>query len=61
MTLQYKNYFIIYEMKNGKVVISRATADGNFQCSYGGETFASVEALKKAIDNGLWGIGHFKK
>lgn len=61
MTLRYKNYFIQYEERAGKIVVSRATADGNFQCSYGGETFSSVDELKRAIDNGLCGIGHFKK
>ena len=60
MTLQYKNYFIQYEERAGKIVVSRATADGNFLCSYGGESFSSVDELKRANDNGLWGIGRFK-
>lgn len=60
MSLTYKNYFIRYRIEDGKVVVTSAIADWNFTCSNGGETFDSVDDLKRAIDNGLWAIGRGK-
>ena len=60
-SFQYKNYLVLYEIKNGKVVLLSAVADGNFTCSYGGKTFDPVEDLKKYIDSGVWDIGPVKR
>ena len=60
-SFRYKNYFVQYEVKDGKVVLSSAVADGNFICSYGGKTFDSVEDLKKYIDSGVWDVGPVKR
>ena len=59
--IQYKRYFVQYEEKDGKIVVSSAVADGNFICSYGGQSFDSVEDLKKYIDSGAWDVGKKKK
>jgi len=51
-SIQYKNYFVQYDVVDGKIVVRCATADWNFTCSYGGQVFDSLDDLKKYIDGG---------
>lgn len=51
----YKQYTILYEEKEGKIIVSSITANGNFVCMYGTRTYDSFEDLKNDIDAGKYG------
>lgn len=51
----YKQYTILYEEKDGKIIVSSITANGNFVCMYGTRTYDSFEDLKNDIDAGKYG------
>jgi hypothetical protein len=52
MYTEYKGYKILFEEKEGKIIVITANYCG-IQCSYG-EVFDSKEELKAFIDNGGW-------
>ena len=43
--------------KDGKIEVSRATADYNFTCFVGKKVFDSIDDVKDYIDEGHWDIG----
>lgn len=60
-SLMYKQYFVIYEEKGGKIEIHKATANGNFICFDGRKLFDSIADLKNYIDEGHWDVGVYPK
>lgn len=55
MRVDYKQYTIFYEEKNGKIVVSSILANYNFQCIYGERIYDSLNEVKRDIDAGKFG------
>lgn len=55
MRTEYKQYTILFEEKDGKIVVSSIIANGNFQCIYGERIYDSLSSLKRDIDDGKYG------
>ncbi len=53
----HKQYLVIYEEKDGKIEIHKATASGNFTCFEGKKVFDSISDVKRYIDEGHWDVG----
>ena len=53
----YKQYFVIYEDKDGKIEVTNATANYNFTCFNGRKEFDSISDVKRYIDEGHWDVG----
>ena len=55
MVAHYKHFMVLYEERNGKIVVTSVIAHGNFQCMYGERVYDSLEDVKKDIDAGRYG------
>lgn len=53
----YKQYFVIYEIRDGKIEVTHATANYNFTCFDGRKIFDSRGDVERYIDEGHWDIG----
>ncbi len=47
---------IIYEEKDGKIVVKSIIANGNFQCMYGEVIYNSLSDLKADLAKGRYGL-----
>ena len=56
-SFSYKQYLVVYEEKDGKIEVNRATANYNFNCFVGKKLFDSIADVKAYIDEGHWDIG----
>lgn len=56
MVTYYEQYMIIYEEKDGKIVVKSIIANGNFQCMYGEVIYNSLSDLKADLAKGRYGL-----
>ena len=55
MTAFYKHFMIRYEQQGSKILVTSIIAHGNFQCMYGTRIYDSLDALKRDLDNKVFG------